>query len=186
MYVVLLLFTALAVIAVLVLAGVSAGIKPNKTRRAFVFLALAALPGLWTLGLLVRADATMKTNRFCLRCHEMGPFAESMESGDPNLLAASHYTNDWVNRERACYDCHTEKSVRGAIEAKLTGMHDMRVHYLGTIPDTIVLRKPYGSRICLSCHGEASIVELAGHPSGLLDEIEEDLTSCLDCHGPGH
>ena len=186
MFNLLLLLAALAVMAIILIAGVSAGIKPNRTRRAFIFLALAALPGLWTVGLLVRADATMKTNAFCLRCHEMAPFGESLESSDPDVLAASHYGNGWISRERACYDCHTEKTIRGAIVAKLTWLHDLRVHYLGTIPDTIRLHEPYNSAICMSCHGEVSEAELPGHPPGLPEEIEEGRMSCLDCHGPGH
>ncbi|MBN1631346.1 MAG: NapC/NirT family cytochrome c [Thermoleophilia bacterium] len=186
MYTVILLLAALVVIAVALLAGVSAGVKPGMTRRAFVFLALTVLPGLWTLGLLVRADATMKSVGFCLGCHEMEPFGSTLMASGANVLAASHYRNEFVDRGSACYECHSEDTIAGAIDAKLTGLHDIRVHYLGTIPDTIRLKEPYKSSICLSCHGATAVGEEPGHPHDLMATISAGDMSCLDCHGPAH
>ena len=186
MYVILLLFVALIAIALILLAGVSARVKPNRTRRAFVFLALTALPGLWTVGLLAQADTTLKSVGFCLGCHEMAPFGESLESQNQELLAASHYQNGWIDRERACYDCHTEPGIAGFVDAKLTGMHDLRVHFLGTIPESIELRRPYPNGICVSCHGESEMSEQPGHAPGLMREVMIGRMTCLGCHGPAH
>jgi cytochrome c-type protein NapC len=186
MYIALLLVAALIAIGVALLAGVSAGVKPSMTRRAFVFLALAALPGLWTMGLLVRADSTMKSVGFCLRCHEMEPFGESLHSSDQSLLAASHYQNAWVPQDRACYGCHTEDTLEGEIDAKIKGMDNLRIHYFGSIPEAMSLRKPYDSRICTSCHGESSLEKQPVHPPDLFQDVKAGGQSCLTCHGPAH
>jgi nitrate/TMAO reductase-like tetraheme cytochrome c subunit len=186
MYVVFLLLGALLITAIVLFVGISAGVKSSGTRRIFVFLALTALPALWTMGLLVRADSTLRSAKFCLACHEMAPFGESLESGDQDLLAASHYQNGWINRQRACYDCHTEPGIGGFVDAKLTGIHDLRVHFLGTIPEKIELRRPYPSSICISCHGERDISERDGHSPGLLREVMIGNMTCVGCHGPAH
>lgn len=182
--------TAVLIIALLMwLLDASRRRSSLRGLRGVAFVAMVALPGLWTLGMLVHADGQMRSTGFCLSCHEMAPYGESLSSGDGDALARQHYGNGWVDAEKACYVCHTSPGVSGFVDAKLTGLHDVRVHYMGTVPDTIRLVDPYPNDICLSCHGGEPVFEDSpGHryPETLRDDLTQDRTSCLECHGPGH
>jgi nitrate/TMAO reductase-like tetraheme cytochrome c subunit len=75
------------------------------------------------------------------------------------------------------------------MDAKLRGLHDVRVHYFGKAPEELELVAPYNNAVCLKCHGEAkSFLEGGGHqyPETLIDELKAGEMSCLDCHDIAH
>jgi nitrate/TMAO reductase-like tetraheme cytochrome c subunit len=181
--------TAVLIVAFIVLVLRAPGRAVTRPRRTLLFLAIVVLPLLWLAGALLHADATMKSVGFCLRCHEMEPYGESLLAGGSRTLSGSHYSGGWVDRERACYQCHTESTLAGEIGAKWRGTHDLVVHYLGTVPEEIELIEPYPNAICLSCHGpREQFLEEAGHayPEALFDEVSNGRTSCMECHTPAH
>lgn len=182
-----LVVAAVLITALMLVVLRSIGPRVPGPRRTLLFLALVLLPLLWLVGALSHVDGTMKSVGFCLGCHEMATYGESLTGVES--LAAAHYDGGWVDRERACYDCHTESTLAGEIGAKLRGMHDLRVHYLGTVPERIELAEPYPNGICLSCHGrEESFLAVAGHeyPETLFEDVVGGDTSCLECHAPAH
>lgn len=180
--------------AVLIIAFILVTLRaPRRTvtgpHRTLLLAAIVVLPLLWLTGALLHADATMKSVGFCLRCHEMEPYGESLMSDDSATLSGAHYRSGWIDRERACYQCHTEDTLAGEIGAKCRGTYDLIVHYFGTVPEKIELIEPYPNAVCLSCHGPRErFLEEAGHayPESLFDDVSHDRTPCLDCHAPAH
>jgi cytochrome c-type protein NapC len=154
--------------------------------KALAFLAFFLLPvGVTALGLSAHVEKA-KTTDFCLSCHEMAPYGESLRIDDSAYVPASHFQNRRIPREQACYTCHTTYTMFGGVEAKLQGLRHLYVHYLGEVPKKIELYKPYSNRECLHCHAGARAFE----SSDLHKEIRADLTggqtSCLECHDSIH
>jgi cytochrome c-type protein NapC len=48
-----------------------------------------------------------KSTSFCLSCHIMEPYGQSLRVDDPSYLAAAHFQNHRVPAHEACYTCHT-------------------------------------------------------------------------------
>ena len=115
----------------------------------------------------------------------MLPYVESLEAADESL-ASAHYGAEAVNRDRACYTCHTRPGFGGYVEAKLTGLHDLRVHFLGEVPDELVLRHEYDTAICLKCHTASESFGSEAMHEPFMDGILSGDVSCLECHGPAH
>lgn len=186
------ILVVLAVVTVALLVVLTMAIRSRSTSigRTFAVVAMVALPGVWLLGMFAYADSEMKKVSFCTSCHEeMGAYGASLENDEYGALAATHYLNSRVDRKKACYVCHTEPGLKGYVDAKLRGLHDVRVHYFGDAPEELELVKPYDNAVCLSCHGEAqNFLEGMGHqyPETLIDDMKAGEVSCLDCHGPAH
>ena len=180
-----------AVIIVVLLVALTRLLRTPSTGvvRVFSVVTMGALPAVWLLGMLVYADSEMKKVSFCTSCHEMHAHGRSLEVGDDEVLSASHYRNNRVGRKKACYTCHTNPGLLGYLDAKMRGMHDVRVHYFGKAPEELELVEPYRNAVCLKCHGEAeNFLDGAGHqyPETLIDDLEAEEMSCLDCHDVGH
>src|SRR6058998_3634922 len=77
----------------------------------------------------------------------------SSDLDDPSYIAAVHFQNNRVPRDRACYTCHTNYALFGGVRAKLHGARHVYVQYFSTIPapDKIRLYDPYNNRECLHC-----------------------------------
>lgn len=186
--------TILAVLAIVVVVLLVALTRFLTTpaggvARVFSVVAMGALPALWLMGMLLYADSEMKKVSFCTKCHEMHAYGASLDVDDDEALLASHYRNNRVDRKKACYTCHTNPGLLGYLDAKMRGMHDVRVHYFGKAPEELELVEPYRNAICLTCHGEAeTFLTGDGHqyPETLIDELKAEEMSCLDCHDVGH
>ena len=153
---------------------------------------LALLCGVFFLPLIAvgtgatEAYRASSSTEFCLSCHEMERYGQSLFVDDRTVLPAVHYQKRLVDRDHACFACHTNYTMFGDIEAKLDGLKHVWVHYLGEPPEQIELYAPYASANCLHCHDDArSYVEHPAH-----GPVREALTagekSCLDCHRSGH
>ena len=180
-----------AAVMILLLVALTRALKSPSTgfARSFAVVAMVLLPSVWLLAMLVYADSEMKKVGFCTSCHEMKPYGESLHVDDDEPLSASHYQNNRVDKKKACYVCHTEPGLLGYMDAKLRGLHDVRVHYFGKAPEELELVAPYDNAVCLKCHGEAkSFLEGGGHqyPETLIDELKAGEMSCLDCHDLAH
>jgi len=180
---------ALAAVVVLVpLIALRSSMRTRATpgRRLFTFVAMVALPGLWLLGTFVHADISMRKTSFCLSCHEMQPYGSSLTTSGEETLAAAHYRGGRSDRDKACYVCHTKPGIAGYVDAKLRGLHDVRVHYFGKIPERLSIRGGYDVSICLECHAITENFRDVDIHDAVTADIETGAVTCLDCHGPAH
>lgn len=154
--------------------------------KVVAFGAFLALPVLATsLGTHLHLEHSKRTE-FCLSCHEMEPYGASLYVDDADYVPASHFQNLRVDRERACYACHTTYTMYGDLSAKLKGLRHVWVHYVGEIPETIELYEPYDNRECLHCHAGARSFEESELHVDFQQEFASGETSCLECHDLVH
>ena len=189
-----LLLLLIAVTAVLI--GVLV-FRPNVTAtqggKILAFFVLFLLPLICLgMGTSYHIDRSKRTE-FCLSCHEMEPYGQSLLVDDPAHLAAAHFQNHRVPAEEACYTCHTNYAMFGGFRAKLHGLKHVYVHYIGTppAPEAIRLYDPYNNRECLHCHlGARSFEEGAVHTADpdLLPAVKANKVSCVSsgCHEVVH
>jgi nitrate/TMAO reductase-like tetraheme cytochrome c subunit len=133
-----------------------------------------------------------KQTSFCLSCHVMEGYGQSLRVDDASYIPAVHYQNNRVPRDEACYTCHTDYTLySGAIKAKLHGLKHLYVQYLGTPPQSIKLYSPYNNRECLHCHlGARSFEQGAVHTADTqtMADIKSNKLSCVSsgCHSTVH
>ena len=134
-----------------------------------------------------------KTTRFCLSCHIMEPYGQSLRVDDPSYLAGAHFQNHRVPADEACYTCHTNYAMFGSFKAKLAGLRHVYIFYLTKppAPENIKLHEPYNNRECLHCHlGARSFEQGAVHNADpdLLLAVKANKLSCVSsgCHEVVH
>lgn len=182
--------TALA-LAALVAARVELTRARGGKILAFVVLFIAPVLAV-ALGYsehMQRAEST----QFCLSCHVMHDFGQSLYVDDPSYIPAKHFQNNLVPREHACYTCHTDYTMFGTVHSKLRGLRHVYVEYLGKIPAPadIKLYTPYNNRECLHCHaGMRAFEEEAKHTKtpDMMKLILSNQMSCTTskCHDTVH
>jgi cytochrome c-type protein NapC len=154
--------------------------------RLALLVAVALLPVSVSLASLRGGVAESSRTRFCLGCHEMQEHGRSLFVDDKQSLAAVHYQNRFVDRDNACYSCHTDYALFGDVKAKLNGLRHVSVHYFGTIPSTFALYQPYTNKNCLHCHEDARrFIEKPAHQP-MMAKLMSGETSCLTCHRVAH
>lgn len=180
----------LVVVTVFLIAVVA--LRPSLTKarggKILAFGAFFLLPVLASVGGVAAHLEHSKSTEFCMSCHEMEPYGQSLLIDDSEYLPASHYQNRRIDREHACFTCHTDYTMFGDVSAKLRGLKHVWVHYFGEIPPTgeIALYEPYNNRECLHCHaGARSYTENVMHED-MLGELASGEVSCLDCHASIH
>jgi cytochrome c-type protein NapC len=161
------------------------GLKRRQARLvAFVAFFLMPVVAFWsgTAAQLERA----KTTEFCLSCHVMEPYGQTLFLDDVEHLPAAHYQHRRVPKETACFACHTTYAMYGDLQAKIKGVQHLWVNYLGTIPAKIELYEPFKNRECLYCHvQERGFMEGEFHIE-YIDDILGEETTCLECHPMTH
>lgn len=146
------------------------------------FVAFFLLPVLITvIGTSAHLEQS-KSTEFCLSCHVMEPYGRTLYIDDPDYVPASHFQNNRLPREAACFSCHTTYTMFGDFQAKLRGVRHLYVYYLGTAPENLKLYQPYSNRECLHCHGDARSFEESDIHVAFLGELKANETSCLECH----
>ena len=184
-------------IAIALALGVLLAIRADLTRArggkilAFVVLFIAPVLAV-ALGFsehMERAEST----QFCLSCHVMHDFGQSLYVDDPSYIPARHFQNNLVPRDHACYTCHTDYTMFGTAHAKLRGLRHVYIQYLGTIPAPadIKLYTPFNNRECLHCH--AGMRAFEEHPKhsktpDMMQQIMSNKLSCMTskCHDTVH
>lgn len=165
-------------------------IRPGSAReRSGVFLAGIAFVGAPSLVLLFGSEEHLlqsKKTEFCLSCHAMHPYGNSLLDEEEELLAAIHYSHHYVPTDSACYACHTQYTMYGGLAAKWKGLKHVMVNYLGQVPDPVELYEPYSNRECLYCHEGGIAFEEAMLHTDQIEEFRSDELSCIECHGPSH
>ncbi len=167
------------------------GITRDRGGRILAFLSLFALPSLaLAVGFGAHVERSKRTE-FCLSCHIMEPYGQSLRIDDSEYVPAGHFQNARVDRDEACFSCHTTYALYGDLKAKIGGLRHLAVNYLGAPPDTIRLYKPYNNRECLHCHAGARSFEANeahAETDTTMAAMKTNRLSCLSsgCHDLVH
>lgn len=144
-------------------------------------LPLAASAGVFKAGM----DESSRT-RFCLSCHEMQKYGKSLFVDNRKALPAVHFQDRLIDRDNACFTCHTDYALFGDFKAKLNGLKHVYVHYLGKVPEKMALYQPYQNYNCLHCHDDARGFQEAPAHQAVKPQIGSGEMSCLKCHAVAH
>jgi cytochrome c-type protein NapC len=173
-------------IALAALVALRPALTAARGGKVLAFLALLVLPlAMTALGLSSHMERS-KSTEFCLSCHVMEPYGKSLRVDDATFVPASHYQNNRVPRDKACFTCHTDYTLFGDAKAKLRGLRHVYVYYLAGAPEKIALYEPYNNRECLHCHAGARSFEESELHVEIRDELRTNQTSCLECHDVVH
>jgi len=174
----------LAAIFLVGLVTARPGLRATPGGKLLVFAALFVLPvASIRAGLSIHLEGSKDTS-FCMSCHVMEPYGQSLLVSDESFLPAAHFQNRRVERDHACFTCHTQYTMFGDMNAKLNGLKHLWVYYTGQTPERIELYSPYNNRECLHCHvGGRRFDELHAHD---MNELVGNEVSCMTCHGNAH
>ena len=176
----------LVTIALAALVALRPALTAARGGKVLAFLALLVLPlAMTALGLSSHMERS-KSTEFCLSCHVMEPYGKSLRVDDAAFVPASHFQNNRVPPDRACFTCHTDYTMFGDAKAKLRGLRHVYVNYLAGPPEKIALYEPYNNRECLHCHAGARSFEESELHVDIRDELGANRTSCLECHDMAH
>lgn len=182
-----LFIAATGVLALLV--GLRSQLTRSREGKILAFIALFILPIVAVAVGFSRQMDRAESTSFCLSCHVMTEYGQSLRVDDPSYIPARHFQNRLVPREEACYTCHTDYTMFGTVTAKLRGLHHLEVQYFGTVPkpENIKLYVPYNNRECLHCHlGQRVFEEASAHHkiADLLANVKANKLSCVSsgCH----
>jgi len=169
-------------------------IRPSVTHavgwKIVAFIGLCVLPALCFVGGMNTHIQRSEQTRFCISCHVMVPYGQSLYVDDPSHIPAQHFQNHRVPVDMACYSCHADYGIYGPLKDKLQGLKRIYLQYVSTPPDPASIRIAGGFKNaqCLHCHlGARSFEENAVH-AALLDSLKTEQTSCLTsgCHDTAH
>jgi nitrate/TMAO reductase-like tetraheme cytochrome c subunit len=154
----------------------------HRIGQSLIFLAFLPLPILFFGQGLQRHIELSKRTEFCVSCHVMRPYGESLLIDDQDFLPAAHFQNRRIPADQACFTCHTSYTMYGDWMAKFRGLRHTWVNYLGTVPDQPQLYDPYLNRECMHCHDGARTFEENEMHLDVRAELASDEISCLECH----
>ncbi len=177
---------SLITVALIVLLLARPTLTEARGGKILAFIAFFILPVFITvIGTSAHVENSKSTS-FCLSCHVMEPYGESLRVDSRDHLPALHFQNKLVPRDQACYTCHTTYTMFGDLNAKLQGMKHVYVYYLGTPSEPIELYSDYNNRECLHCHQGARSFEDNEDHMDLRKDLGSNEISCLDCHDLAH
>ena len=178
-----LIILAIALVLVVIIRPSVATVKGGGI---IVLLAIFVLPVIVFVYGATEHLETSKQTDFCLSCHAMKPYGESLKIDDLDYLPANHSQNNRIPSDKACFTCHTNYTMFGGIKVKIQGLRHFFIQYFGKTPEAITLYEPFQNRECLHCHdGARSFEENPIHEAMLVDLKSNDL-SCLECHTNFH
>jgi len=167
-------------------------IRPSVTVGAgwkiLAFIGLCVLPALCIVGGMNIQMQRSEQTQFCISCHVMVPYGQSLYIDDAKYIPAQHFQNHRVPADMACYACHADYGIYGPLKDKLQGMTRIYMQYVRTPPDPASIRVPggYKNAQCLHCHlGARSFQENPVH-TAIMDTLTSNQVSCLSCHGMVH
>ena len=158
--------------------------------KMVAFVGLCVLPALCLVGGMNTHVQRSEQTRFCVSCHVMIPYGQSLYVDDPNSIPAQHFQNHRVPAEMACHSCHADYTLYGPLNDKMQGLKRIYMQYVSTPPDPAAIRIPGGFKNaqCLHCHlGARSFQENPVH-AALIDSLKSNQLSCLSsgCHDTAH
>ena len=169
-------------------------IRPSVTTGAawkiLAFIGLCVLPALCIVGGMNTHVQRSEQTKFCISCHVMAPYGQSLYIDDAAHIPAQHFQNHRVPPDMACYACHTDYTIYGPLKDKMQGLKRIYVQYLSTPPDpaSIHIQGGFKNAQCLHCHlGARSFEENPVH-AAIMDSLTSNQMSCLTsgCHDTAH
>jgi cytochrome c-type protein NapC len=164
------------------------GVTANVGWRIVAFVGLCVLPAMCMVGGMNAHMVRSEQRRFCISCHAMEPYGQSLYLDDPKFLPAQHFQNHRVPPDMACYECHADYSIYGPLKDKMRGLTRIYMQYVSKPPNPITIPGGYSNLQCLHCHGGArAFVENPVH-SAMMDSLTSNQMSCLTsgCHDAVH
>jgi cytochrome c-type protein NapC len=175
-----------ASIVLILIIVIRPSLTDEKGGKILAFIGLFIIPIIaMVIGTNFHLEQSKSTD-FCLSCHVMKPYGESLYIDDRSYIPAAHFQNNRVPQESACFTCHTQYTMFGSAKAKLRGLKHVYINYLGKIPETIELYSSYENRECLYCHGGARSFEEQEIHASVMADIRTSAVSCIDCHNLVH
>lgn len=169
-----------------VIAATTGPLISHRNGRWLLLFALAIVPLVLSGATLTVGMHESTRTSFCMGCHEMEPYGKSLFVDKPEALSAMHYQKRLVDRDSACFTCHTDYAMFGNAKAKLNGLRHVWVHYLGTVPKKIELYQPYPNSNCLHCHDDSRLfLEKPAHVKQQ-EALLQGTVSCTSCHSIVH
>lgn len=167
-------------------------IRPSVTIGAgwkiLAFIGLCVLPALCIVGGMNTHMQRSEQTRFCISCHVMIPYGQSLYVDDPSHIPAQHFQNHRVPPEMACYSCHADYSIYGPLKDKMQGLKRIYMQYVSTPPNPITIPGGFQNAQCLHCHLGARGFEENPVHAAMIDSLKSNQTSCLNsgCHDTAH
>jgi cytochrome c-type protein NapC len=169
-------------------------IRPSLTTGAawkiLAFIGLCILPALCIVGGMNTHMQRSEQTQFCISCHVMVPYGQSLYVDNPTPIPAQHFQNHRVPADRACYSCHADYSIYGPLNDKVRGLKRIYIQYVSTPPEPAAIRIPGGFKNaqCLHCHLGARDFEENPIHAAILDSLTSNQMSCVSsgCHDTVH
>jgi len=174
------------VLAIVFLVRPTVTVSPRE--KILAFMALFILPGLCVGGGMATHMQRSEQTRFCISCHAMTPYGESLYVDDRQYIPAAHFQNHRIPVETACYACHADYTIYGPLKDKLQGIIRIYMQYVSSPPQMISIRGGYSNLQCLHCHGGARSFEADPIHQAIMDTLKSNQTSCISsgCHDTVH
>jgi cytochrome c-type protein NapC len=167
-------------------------IRPSLTSatgwKILAFIGLCVLPALCIVGGMNTHVQRSEQTRFCISCHVMIPYGQSLYVDDPTHIPAQHFQNHRVPADMACYSCHADYSIYGPLKDKMQGLTRIYLQYVSTPPNPITIPGGFQNAQCLHCHLGARDFEENPVHAAMMDSLKSNQTSCLTsgCHDTAH
>jgi cytochrome c-type protein NapC len=169
-------------------------VRPSLTRatswKVLAFIGLCVLPALCIVGGMNTHIQRSEQTKFCISCHVMIPYGQSLYVDDPGHIPAQHFQNHRVPADMACYSCHADYTIYGPLKDKMQGLKRIYMQYVSTPPDPAAIRIEGGFKNaqCLHCHLGARAFEENPVHAAMMDSLKSEQTSCLTsgCHDTTH
>jgi cytochrome c-type protein NapC len=167
-------------------------IRPSVTSgtawKILAFIGLCVLPALCIVGGMNTHVQRSEQTQFCISCHVMIPYGQSLYVDDPNHIPAQHFQNHRVPVNMACYSCHADYSIYGPLKDKVQGLKRIYMQYVSTPPNPITIPGGFKNAQCLHCHLGARNFEENPVHAAMMDSLKSNQTSCLTsgCHDTAH
>ena len=167
-------------------------IRPSLTSAAgwkiVAFIGLCVLPALCIVGGMNTHVQRSEQTQFCISCHVMIPYGQSLYADDPSHIPAQHFQNHRVPPDMACYSCHADYSIYGPLKDKMQGLKRIYMQYVSTPPSPITIQGGFKNAQCLHCHLGARNFEENPVHAAMIDSLKSNQTSCLTsgCHDTAH
>jgi nitrate/TMAO reductase-like tetraheme cytochrome c subunit len=167
-------------------------IRPSLTSAAgwkiVAFIGLCVLPALCIVGGMNTHVQRSEQTQFCISCHVMVPYGQSLYVDDPSHIPAQHFQNHRVPADMACYSCHADYSIYGPLKDKMQGLKRIYMQYVSAPPNPITISGGFKNAQCLHCHLGARNFEENPVHAAMMDSLKSNQTSCLTsgCHDTAH
>ena len=167
-------------------------VRPSLTSAAgwkiVAFIGLCVLPALGIVGGMNTHVQRSEQTQFCISCHVMIPYGQSLYVDDPSHIPAQHFQNHRVPPDMACYSCHADYSIYGPLKDKMQGLKRIYMQYVSTPPNPITIPGGFKNAQCLHCHLGARGFEENPVHAAMIDSLKSNQTSCLTsgCHDTAH